>query len=168
MSRKMTEKAEYELSTYQIFNKDDTTEMQKSTEMLMNELKNTDEIEDFVTENMDEIHEFSLSEYLKSLLHKYGLEKSDVFKRAEMTDTNYGYELFRSDTKKASRDKLIRICIGFPLSIEETQNVLRYGKVRPLYPRDERDAYILFALNKKYTLSQLNDILYEHQLELFE
>ncbi len=142
--------------------------MQKSTEMLMNELKNTDEIEDFVTENMDEIHDFSLSEYLKSLLQKYGLEKSDVFKRAEMTDTNYGYELFRSDTKKASRDKLIRICIGFPLSIEETQNVLRYGKVRPLYPRDERDAYILFALNKKYTLSQLNDILYEHQLELFE
>lgn len=142
--------------------------MQKSTEMLMNELKNTDEIADFVTENMDEIHEFSLSEYLKSLLQKYGIEKSDVFKRAEMTDTNYGYELFRSDTKKPSRDKLIRICIGFPLSIEETQNVLRYGKVRPLYPRDERDAYILFAINKNYTLGQLNDILYEHQLELFE
>lgn len=142
--------------------------MQKSTEMLMNELKNTDEIANFVTENMDEIHEFSLSEYLKSLLQKYGLEKSDVFKRAEMTDTNYGYELFRSDAKKPSRDKLIRICIGFPLSIEETQNVLRYGKVRPLYPRDERDAYILFAINKNYTLGQLNDILYEHNLELFE
>ena len=142
--------------------------MQKSTEMLINELKTTDKIESFVTENANEIHELSLSEYLRELLKTYGYDKSEVFKRAGMSDTNYGYELFRNDSKKASRDKLIRLCIGFPLSVEETQKVLKYGKVRPLYPRDERDAYILFGLNKKYTLDEINDLLYEHNLELFE
>ena len=142
--------------------------MQKSTEMLINELKTTDKIESFVTENADEIYELSLSEYLRELLETYGYDKSEVFKRAGMSDTNYGYELFRNDSKKASRDKLIRLCIGFPLSVEETQKVLKYGKVRPLYPRDERDAYILFGLNKKYTLDEINDLLYEHNLELFE
>ena len=142
--------------------------MQKSTEMLINELKTTDKIESFISENTEEIQELSLSEYLRKLLQKYNLEKSDVFKRAGMADTNYGYELFRNDVKKASRDKLIRICIGFPLSVEEAQKVLRYGKVRPLYPRDERDAYILFGLNKKYTLDELNDLLYEHNLDIFE
>lgn len=142
--------------------------MQKSTEMLINEIKTTDRIESFISENTEEIQELSLSEYLRELLQKYDLEKSDVFKRAGMADTNYGYELFRNDEKKASRDKLIRICIGFPLSVEEAQKVLRYGKVRPLYPRDERDAYILFGLNKKYTLEELNDLLYEHNLDIFE
>lgn len=142
--------------------------MQKSTEMLINELKTTDKIESFVTENAEEIHELSLSEYLRELLKTYGYDKSEVFKRAGMSDTNYGYELFRNDSKKASRDKLIRLCIGFPLSVEETQKVLKYGKVRPLYPRDERDAYILFGLNKKYSLDEINDLLYEHNLELFE
>ena len=142
--------------------------MQKSTEMLINEIKTTDRIDSFISENTEEIHELSLSEYLRELLQKYDLEKSDVFKRAGMADTNYGYELFRNDVKKASRDKLIRICIGFPLSVEEAQKVLRYGKVRPLYPRDERDAYILFGLNKKYTLDELNDLLYEHNLDFFE
>ena len=142
--------------------------MQKSTEMLINELKTTDKIESFVTENANEIHELSLSEYLRELLKTYGYDKSEVFKRAGMSDTNYGYELFRNDSKKASRDKLIRLCIGFPLSVEETQKVLKYGKVRPLYPRDKRDAYILFGLNKKYTLDEINDLLYEHNLELFE
>ena len=142
--------------------------MQKSTEMLINEIKTTDRIESFISENTEEIQELSLSEYLRELLQKYDLEKSDVFKRAGMADTNYGYELFRNDEKKASRDKLIRICIGFPLSVEEAQKVLRYGKVRPLYPRDERDAYILFGLNKKYTLDELNDLLYEHNLDIFE
>lgn len=142
--------------------------MQKSTEMLINELKTTDKIESFVTENANEIHELSLSEYLRELLKTYGYDKSEVFKRAGMSDTNYGYELFRNDTKKASRDKLIRLCIGFPLSVDEAQKVLRYGKVRPLYPRDERDAYILFGLNKKYSLDEINDLLYEHNLALFE
>ena len=142
--------------------------MQKSTEMLINEIKTTDRIDSFISENTEEIQELSLSEYLRELLQKYDLEKSDVFKRAGMADTNYGYELFRNDVKKASRDKLIRICIGFPLSVEEAQKVLRYGKVRPLYPRDERDAYILFGLNKKYTLDELNDLLYEHNLDFFE
>jgi transcriptional regulator with XRE-family HTH domain len=142
--------------------------MQKTTEMLINEIKTTDSIDSFISENTEEIKELSLSEYLRKLLQKYDLEKSDVFKRAGMADSNYGYELFRNDEKKASRDKLIRICIGFPLNVEETQKVLQYGKVRPLYPRDERDAYILFGLNKKYTLDELNDLLYEHNLEIFD
>lgn len=142
--------------------------MQKTTEMLMNELKSAKNPDNFVAENKAEMQDLSLSEYLRELLEKYGLEKSDVFRRARMADNNYGYELFRNDEKKASRDKLIRICIGFPLTIEESQKVLRCGKVRPLYPRDERDAYILFALKNGYDMAELNDLLYEHNQEIFE
>lgn len=142
--------------------------MRKSTEQLMNELKHTSDIEAFVTKNQEEMLDLSLSEHLRQLLEKYGLEKSDVFRRAKMTESNYGYELFRDDTKKASRDKLIQICVGFPLSIEETQEVLRYGKVRTLYPRDERDAYILFAIKNGYDMAQLNDLLFAHGLKVFE
>ena len=140
----------------------------KTTEVLMNELKNADKIESFVTENIDEIHELSLSAFLRELLDKYKVDKSDVFRRGGMTGSNYGYEIFRTDEKKASRDKLLRLCIGFPLTVDEAQKVLRYGQVRPLYPRDERDAYILFALNKKYTMDELNNLLYDNNLETFE
>ena len=142
--------------------------MRKSTEQLMNELKNASDITEFVNQNQDEMLDLSLSEYLRQLLEKYNLEKSDVFRRAKMTESNYGYELFRDDSKKASRDKLIQICVGFPLTIEETQEVLRYGKVRTLYPRDERDAYVLFALKNGYDMAQLNDLLFAHGLKVFE
>ena len=142
--------------------------MQKTTEVLINELKSTGNVDKFINDKIEELNELSLSAYLRELLEKYGVDKSEVFRRAGMSDNTYGYELFRNDEKKASRDKLIRICIGFPLTIEETQKVLRHGKVRPLYPRDQRDAYILFALNKGFTLEELNDLLYEHKLELFE
>lgn len=142
--------------------------MRKTTEQLMHELENASNVEDFVIKNRGEMVDSSLSEYLRRLLEKYQLEKSDVFRRAKMTESNYGYELFRDDTKKASRDKLIQICIGFPLTIEETQEVLRYGKVRTLYPRDERDAYVLFALKKGYDMAQLNDLLFAHGQKIFE
>lgn len=142
--------------------------MRKSTEQLMNELEHATDIGDFVAQNQNEMLDLSLSEYLRQLLNKYNLEKSDVFRRAKMTESNYGYELFRDDSKKASRDKLIQICIGFPLTIEEAQEVLCYGKVRTLYPRDERDAYILFALKNSYDMAQLNDLLYAHGLKIFE
>ena len=141
--------------------------MQKTTEMLMNELITIDEMESFVSDNNEEILDLSLSDYLNELLAKYDFKQSDIFKRAGIT-TNYGYELFNGDKKKPSRDILIRLCIGFPLTIKEAQTVLRCGKVRQLYPRDERDAYVLFSLNKGYNLDQLNELLYDQNLELFE
>ena len=45
--------------------------MQKSTEMLINEIKTTDRIDSFISENTEEIQELSLSEYLRELLQKY-------------------------------------------------------------------------------------------------
>lgn len=136
--------------------------MRKTTEQLMNELKKTRNIIDFVVENQEEMSDMSLSEYLRQLLEKYQVEKSMIFRRAKMIENNYGYELFRDDTKKASRDKLIKICFGFPLTIEEAQEVLRRGNVRTLYPRDQRDAYVLFALKNGYSVDQLNDLLFEN------
>ena len=49
--------------------------MRKSTEQLMNELKNTTDIGDFLSKNQNEMLDLSLSEYLRQLLGKYNLEK---------------------------------------------------------------------------------------------
>jgi len=142
--------------------------MRKKTEELINELTHTEDIMEFIAENEENIENLSLSEYLKELLEKYNIDKSKVFHRAKMTDNNYGYELFRDDSKKPSRDKLIRLCFGFPLTIEEATKVLRCGKVRPLYPRDQRDAYIIYALKNRYTIDKLNDLLFENSEKGFE
>ncbi len=142
--------------------------MRKTTEIMINELTLSDDINEFINENKDNIETMSLAEYLNELLIKYGYDKSTVFKRAKMSDSTYGYELFRKDTKNPSRDKLIQLCFGFPLTIEKAEKVLRCGKVRPLYPRDERDAYIIFSLNKGYTIDAVNDLLFTNGKKIFE
>ena len=142
--------------------------MKKTTEELLNDLKSAADIDTFMAENEGEMAEMSVAEFLRRMLEKYHTEKSEVFRRAKMTESNYGYELFRDDNKKASRDKLIQICFGFPLTVDEAQKVLRYGKVRILYPRDQRDAYILFGLKNGYNMDQMNDVLFEHGERIFE
>lgn len=142
--------------------------MRKTTEELVNELVSAPDIREFLAENEDNIEYLSLSEYLKQLLEQYKLDKSQIFHRAKMNENNYGYELFRDDNKKPSRDKLIRLCFGFPLTIEEATRVLRCGKVRPLYPRDRRDAYVIYALKNRYTIDKLNDLLFESGEKVFE
>jgi len=142
--------------------------MRKTTEELVNELVSAPDIREFLAENEDNIETMSLSEYLKQLLEQYKLDKSQIFHRAKMNENNYGYELFRDDNKKPSRDKLIRLCFGFPLTIEEATRVLRCGRVRPLYPRDRRDAYVMYALKNRYTIDKLNDLLFESGEKIFE
>ncbi|MBQ9765427.1 MAG: XRE family transcriptional regulator [Lachnospiraceae bacterium] len=140
--------------------------MRKSTEELINEITSVDDIVEYLAENEENIDNMSLSDYLNQIVNERGLDKSIVFRRAKMNETNYGYELFRDDKKKPSRDKLIQLCFGLQLTIEEATKLLRLGKVRPLYPRDQRDAFIIYALKNKYPINKLNDLLFENGEEL--
>ena len=136
----------------------------KSTEILENEIKNAESPDKFKRDNESEFVNCNLADCLNQLLEKYNLEKSTVFSRARMLETNYGYEIFQGKKKNVSRDKLIQICFGFPLTLDEAKMILRLGNVRTLYPRDERDAYIMFALKKGFSLEETNELLYEHNM----
>lgn len=140
----------------------------KTTEKLTNEIVSASDIGQFAKDNETEFISFDLAEYLKTLLKQYNSDKSAVFAKAQMAGNNYGYEIFSGSKKNISRDKLIQLCFGFPLTIKEAEMVLRLGGVRPLYPRDERDAYIMFALNNKYSLEATNELLFNNSLKTIE
>lgn len=144
------------------------TTSSKTTEELTNEIKNVDDINKFKKINDNEFLDINLSDYLTGLLTKYSVDKSTVFKTAHMTDNNYGYEIFSGKKTNVSRDKLIHIAFGFPLTCEETNDMLILGKMRPLYPRDKRDALIMYALNNKYTIDKVNDLLFENKEKIIE
>lgn len=141
--------------------------MKKTTEELMNEIQNTTNSSLYFTKNKDEMCDMSLSSYLQTLLEKYHLKRADLFRKAGMVGSNYGYEIFHGTKNTPSRDILIMICLAFPLTIEEAQHALRCGKLSLLYPRDKRDAYVLYALTHKLELDALNDLLTQNGLPIF-
>lgn len=145
-------------------NKSITT--QKNTLLLQSELKSAKNIEAFVRENVNNLHIKTVAEYLNELLVTYNLDKCDVAKRGGFVG-NYTYQIFNGK-KSASRDKLLQIALGFPLTTEETQQLLRLGGYRELYVRDNRDAYLLFAIEKKYNIQQTNELLYANKQNLLD
>lgn len=138
----------------------------KDTIALQSELRHSENIEQFVKENKSEFDIVSVSEYLSDLLKKYNLEKCDITKRGGFTG-NYLYQIFNGK-KNPSRDKLIQIALGFPLTVEETQELLRLGGYAELYVRDSRDAFVMFGLEKKYSLQELNELLYKNKKKIIE
>lgn len=138
---------------------------EKSTELLQSELTRATNLEEFFAENEKALKEKTVADYLNEMLIKYGLDVSVVARRAELT--NYAYQIF-DGKKKAGREKLIQLAFGFPLTLEETQRLLRCGGHSELYVKNKREAYLMYALGKHLDLQQVNELLYENGEKTFE
>ena len=135
-----------------------------STDELVHEIKRVPNIEDFLKSNDENMIRQSLSEHLNMLLLQRGINRADVVRRS-LLDRNYVYQIF-SGQRTPSRDKLIAVAFGLALSVDETQKMLKLSGNRELYPRDERDALIFFALHKDKKIIELNEMLDSHGFDV--
>ena len=133
--------------------------MGKATEELVTELKQARMLGDFLTENMQEFEERTLAEILGQLLEKYEKTRIEVIKAARL-DYTYGYQIF-DGKKRPKREKLLQLAFGFPLSLEDTNRMLRAGGVNGLYVRCKRDVICMYCLHKGMTLEECNSYLYQ-------
>ncbi|NBJ95090.1 hypothetical protein [Parablautia muri] len=81
--------------------------------------------------------------------------------RRSLLGRAYVYKIF-SGEKIPSRDKLLALAFGLDLSDEEARKMLKLLGNKELYARDERDALILFALQRNKSIFEVNELLYEH------
>lgn len=133
---------------------------EKSTDELRHEITMATDMEDYLTRNQEHLLKDSLSEHLHMLLAQKDLRRADVI-RGSLLGRAYVYRIFAGD-KIPSRDKLIALSFGLKLSEEETQKMLKLSGNRELYARDERDALILFALQRNMSIMDANGMLLDH------
>lgn len=131
--------------------------MKKTTDELINSIKNVSSIEEFIKDNSSEYFNISADEYLRRLLQEKNLKISHISVSSCLGD--YVYKVFNG-TRKATRDVYIAIGIAMKLSYNEMQPLLRLAKYIMLDPRDERDSILLYAVEKKLTVMETNDILF--------
>lgn len=136
----------------------------KTTDELRHEIKAATDIEDYLASNREELITCRLSEHLNMLLSQKGISRADVI-RGSLLGKAYVYQIF-SGEKIPTRDKLIAIAFALCLSDDETQKMLKLSGNRELYARDERDALILFALQRKQSIFEVNELLFEHDLTI--
>ncbi|MCR4605528.1 MAG: helix-turn-helix domain-containing protein, partial [Eubacterium sp.] len=104
------------------------------------------------------LEDISLREFLENMLEKYGTKKNDIIKRSNL-DQTYAYQIFQGTKKNPSREKLLRLALAFPLTVDETKKLLYYGGVETLYPRIARDAYIMYAIHNGFSVIETDEYL---------
>ena len=138
--------------------------MKKSTQELFDLMKKTQAFDTYMEITKEERVETTVSAALEKLLEEKNINKSKCLEASGL-DRTYAYQIF-SGIKTPSRDKLLALCLGMGLTLEETQTLLKQTGYPPLYPRTERDCAIIHALYQNLTIVNLNELLYEMGLEI--
>ena len=129
----------------------------KSTGDLFVELKEEDNLKNYLTRNRKEFL-LPLNEYLTNLLSEKNLELKDIVKNSNLNRI-YVYHIFSGKRKNPSRPKILAIGMAMNLNLEEMQNLLKYAEQNPLYPRSSWDSIIISAIEQKLTVLQTNELL---------
>lgn len=135
----------------------------KDTSELDRELAGASGLADFLRKNRGSFIERQVNVELIRLLKEKNMPKAELAKKAGMS-TVYLYQLL-SGRRNPSRDRVICICIGRGCSLEETQEFLKKCRYVPLYARIRRDAAIMYAMQRGWSVEELNDNLFEIEEE---
>lgn len=126
---------------------------------MLEAIKRASNIETFTREYMNSFVDVSFKEFLDGLIAARGVKKSVVIKASGLNDS-YAFQIFQG-YKSPSRDKLLVLAVGLRTSLEECQKLLKLAGVNELYAKNRRDAIIIFGLEKKLSVPELNDILFD-------
>lgn len=137
--------------------------MKKDTSKIVEELGLCPDFTTFYNENKEYLITAPLSELLAELMTKKALRKSAVIKAAELSEV-YAYQIF-SGLRVPERKKLLCLAVGMGLNVEETQTLLKCAGYSPLYVKLPFDSVVLYGICKQLSVIQINNLLFEHDLE---
>lgn len=137
--------------------------MGKDTSKIVEELGLCPDFKTFYRENRDHMVTSTLSELLSQLMTVRGLKKAQVIKKAELSEV-YGYQIF-SGIRVPERKKLLCLAVGMELNIDEAQRLLKCAGYPQLYVKLPFDSIVLYGLCKGLSVVQINELLYEYDLE---
>ena len=131
----------------------------KSTDDLKQELMSDSDIDSYIKENESYFVDRSVTEMLTGFYERRNMTKSQLAQRSCMSEI-YLHQIF-SGRRKPSRDKILCLCIGMDLSIDDTQRLLKEASFAQLYPRIRREAIIYHGIVHHTPLNEINDKLFE-------
>lgn len=143
------------------------TKFHKPTGELLQILKKSNSVKQYMAENQDEFMHIDIAEYLEKIIQEKHLKRADIVKDSGL-DRSYVYHILNGERQNPSRDKLLAICAAMKLNIEETQYFLRAVGVSVLYPRNQRDSIILYGLEQGSSVGEMNEALYDAGFKLLE
>ena len=126
-----------------------------------------EDLEKYVREHREKLIEGSrpFTAFIRSKIKELGIKQQEVFLAADIPE-GYGYKLISGEKHTRTRDVILRLCMSAGLCLNDVQQALILYGMSPLYPRMERDAALMIAINNGMRdASVINEFLVEHGLE---
>ena len=133
----------------------------KNTNQLLRELMDTNDLHRVLTENDASFREDGLTDALQRLFEERSMAKTTLAKSSGISEV-YLHQVF-AGRRNPSRDRLLCICVGLGITLDETQRMLTQGGYAQLYPRTRRDAIISYGVVHQLPLGEINDKLFAEQ-----
>ena len=130
----------------------------KSTNDLNEELMQESNIDAYINDNRQFFSERSISELLTELYEKKSISKAALARKAGISEV-YLHQVF-AGRRNPSRDRLLCICVGLGVTLEESQRLLTQASYAQLYPKIKRDAIISHGIVHHTELNEINDKLF--------
>lgn len=128
-----------------------------TTSQLLSIIKKSGQFSE-VTEAFHDIEKTpAFCHYLYEVMEKHHLSAKDIIKRSGI-ERSYFYHIL-SGQKTPGRNMILRIGLCMNASLTEINQLLRLSNQGVLYAKVRRDAAIIFAIEKKYTMQQTNEFL---------
>lgn len=137
--------------------------MEKNTTKIIEELGLCPDFKTFYDENKEYMVSDTLSEMLNKLLEEKKLKKSEVIKNSELSEI-YGYQIF-SGVRTPERKKLLCLAVSMKLNLQEVQTLLKCAGYSSLYIKIPFDSIVIYGICKKFTVLEINNMLFEYELE---
>lgn len=131
----------------------------KNTGDLQAGLMRQPNLDSYLSENREQFVNHSIAELLLRLFDQSGVSKAAVARNGCMSEV-YLYQVL-SGRRNPSRDRLLCICVGLGITLEQTQQLLKQAGYAPLYPKLRRDAIISHGIVHGTPLGEINDKLFD-------
>lgn len=136
----------------------------KNTDQLQQELMSGNDLNRVLADNDSSFQGYALQERLQALFQRRNISKTALARQSGISEV-YLHQVF-AGRRTPSRNRLLCLCFGLGVSVDEAQELLlQHARLAPLYPRDRRDAIVIFGLSHSITLEEINDKLYAEDLD---
>lgn len=132
---------------------------------ILKKVKNDQELENYIKNELPPQDSMTFHACYNSYLEQHHLEKAKVIEDSGISRT-YAYQILQGE-KNPSRDKILALTLAAGMDLKNINQCLKRAGMNALYEKVTKDAIILFALNKKLSISDINELLYEMGEEPF-
>jgi len=134
-----------------------------TTDNLMDALMSTDgekQLDSFL-KSIDGKYPVDFKTYLNQKMEEKGVDRPWLVRESRV-EKSYIYKLCDGKKVNPGKDKIVMIALALRMTIKETQKALEIVGAGALYPKNQRDSILIYAIKKKHSVSAANSLLEQY------